>query len=487
MKNVFKKIMAMALIIAMIVGVLPSVFAANVAGFTDVQDDAWYAKYVEYVAFQDLMTGTSPTTFEPDSGLTRAMTATVLWRMAGEPPVYNKSTFTDLKSDWYMNAVAWAQAKDVVNGTSATTFEPDAFATREQIVAMLWRYSGSPKVEADYLKDYTDASRISGYARDAFNWAISVGILSGYKNQLTPRDNATRAEFAKMIYQYAELNKPCTHEWDEGKVTKEPTCTEAGEKLLTCTKCGETKTEPIPAKGHHYGDDGKCTDCGAEKPVDPTEPTTPPTPSGDEYVLTNELKDGDKVIIVCAAKKTALSGEYKGFYNLGVEVAPVDGKITTDNTAIVWTVGKNGDKYTFSYNGKKIGLQESYSSMPLEAKYTDWTISDATAENTHYVYNGDREVYMEYQESFGTWSAYKDNSKDTELFELSFYVKGGKTPEPTEPTEPPTPPTPAAEEYVKTTTLKEGDEVIIVCGAKNMALSAEYSGNFNKGVPVTPG
>lgn len=246
MKHAFKKIMALVLALAVIIGVLPSVFAASIGDFKDVKNDAWYAKYVEYVVFQDLMNGTGATTFEPDSALTRAMTATVLWRIAGEPPVYNKSTFTDLKADWYKNAVAWAQANKVVNGITATTFEPDTFVTREQIVTMMWRYKGSPKVEGDFTKDFKDASKISAYAKDAFNWAISVGIINGDKGKLNPQNNATRAEFAKIIYQYAELTKPCSHAWDEGKVTKEATCTEAGEKLFTCTKCGATKTESIP-------------------------------------------------------------------------------------------------------------------------------------------------------------------------------------------------------------------------------------------------
>ena len=280
MKQAFKRIMALALVIAVMLGVLPSVLAANIGNFTDVKDDAWYAKYVEYVVFQDLMNGTSATTFEPNSALTRAMTATVLWRVAGEPPVYNKSTFTDLKGDWYMNAVAWAQAEKVVNGVTATTFAPDSFVTREQIVAMMWRFKGSPAVEGDYLKDFKDAAKVSAYARDAFNWAISVGIINGDNGSLKPQANATRAEFAKIIYQYAQLTKPCAHAWDEGKVTKEATCTEAGEKTFTCTKCGVTKTEPIPAKGHTYGEDGKCTVCGEQKPDEPT----PPTPT-EEYVV----------------------------------------------------------------------------------------------------------------------------------------------------------------------------------------------------------
>ena len=127
---------------------------------------------------------------------------------------------------------------------------------------MVWRFYDEPTVEGDNLKSFPDAANVSAYARDAFNWAISKGIIGGSDGKLLPQGNATRAEMAKIIAVFVQKTTPCTkHVWDEGKVTKEPTCTEKGEKLYTCTVCGETKTEEIPAKGHTYVD-GKCADCG---------------------------------------------------------------------------------------------------------------------------------------------------------------------------------------------------------------------------------
>ena len=266
MKHAFKKIMALLLAVVMILGILPAAFAANVGPFTDVKESDWFAPYVKFVYEHDpqLMNGVTPTTFVPDGTCTRAMAVTVLYRLADPViPSVKPSTFTDLKGDWYKNAVAWGQKTGVVKGVTETTFDPDGLVTREQLVTMVWRFYDEPTVEGDNLKSFPDAANVSAYARDAFNWAISKGIIGGSDGKLLPQGNATRAEMAKIIAVFVQKTTPCTeHVWDEGKVTKEPTCTEKGEKLYTCTICGETKTEEVPAKGHNYVD-GKCADCGA--------------------------------------------------------------------------------------------------------------------------------------------------------------------------------------------------------------------------------
>ena len=266
MKHAFKKFMALLLAVVMILGILPAAFAAdaNVGSFTDVKESDWFAPYVKFVYEHDpqLMNGVTPTTFGPEGTCTRAMAVTVLYRLADPViPSVKPSTFTDLKGDWYKNAVAWGQKTGVVKGVTETTFDPEGLVTREQLVTMVWRFYGMPIVEGDNLKSFPDAANVSAYARDAFNWAISKGIIGGSDGKLLPQGNATRAEMAKIIAVFVQKTAPCTkHVWDEGKVTKEPTCTEKGEKLYTCTVCGETKTEEIPAKGHTYVD-GKCVDC----------------------------------------------------------------------------------------------------------------------------------------------------------------------------------------------------------------------------------
>lgn len=266
MKHAFKKTLAFLLALVMVIGVLPSVFAANVGPFTDVKDTDWFAPYVEFVSEHDpmLMNGVTTTTFDPNGTCTRAMAAVVLYRLADPViPSVKPSTFTDLTQDWYKNGVAWAQQHGIVNGVGGNRFDPNGKVTREQLVAMMWRYAGEPEVKEDYLKTFPDSNKIAGYAKAAFNWAVSMGIINGYENgKLLPQGNATRAEFAKIISVFVEVTSPCTeHTWDEGKVTKEATCTEDGEKTYTCTRCGETKTEVIPATGHTYVD-GVCTGCG---------------------------------------------------------------------------------------------------------------------------------------------------------------------------------------------------------------------------------
>ena len=271
MKHAFKKVMALLLAVAMIVGILPAVLAADTLPFTDVKESDWFAPYVEYVYNHEpqLMNGMTEDTFEPQGTLTRAMAAVVLYRLADPViPSIKPSTFTDLTEDWYKNGIAWAQQNGVVNGISENKFDPDGLVTREQLVTMIWRYNESPVVEKNYLKNFPDAAKISDYAKEAFNWAISKKIISGTVNSddtitLNPQGNATRAEFAKIISVFADVTQGCEagHSWDEGVITVQPTCTEPGEKVYTCVRCDETKTEEIPAMGHTYYD-GACYVCG---------------------------------------------------------------------------------------------------------------------------------------------------------------------------------------------------------------------------------
>ena len=265
MKNAIKKILAFVLVIAMIAGVLPSVFAADIVEpFTDVKTSDWFADYVEFVYEHEpqLMNGMTETTFVPQGTCTRAMAAVVLYRL--EDPVVpsiKPSTFTDLTLDWYKNGIAWAQANGVVNGVTETTFVPEGLVTREQLVTMLWRYAGEPAVNGDFLKDFPDADMVAPYAKEAFNWAISLGIIGGANGYLNPKGNATRAEFAKILYVFIQTNTPCEHKWDDGKVTKPATCIETGIMTYTCKLCGATKEEEIPLGDHSYVD-GVCEYCG---------------------------------------------------------------------------------------------------------------------------------------------------------------------------------------------------------------------------------
>lgn len=177
----------------------------SVSGFGDVPQTSWFADAVKYVSENKLMNGTSTTAFSPNENMSRAMLATVLYRMSGETAEAD-SSFGDVSSSaYYAAAVNWASSKGIVNGMGADAFSPNASITREQLAAMLYRYAGEPSVSAD-LSAYTDAVSISPYAEKAVEWCVAKGILSGKSaTRLAPQDTATRAECAAMLQRFAVL------------------------------------------------------------------------------------------------------------------------------------------------------------------------------------------------------------------------------------------------------------------------------------------
>lgn len=177
----------------------------GVSGFGDVPQTSWFADAVRYVTGKSLMNGTSTTAFSPNGNMSRAMLATVLYRMSGETAEAG-SSFGDVSSSaYYAAAVNWASSKGIVNGMGADAFSPNASITREQLAAMLYRYAGEPSVSAD-LSAYTDAVSISPYAEKAVEWCVAKGILSGKSaTRLAPQDTATRAECAAMLQRFAAL------------------------------------------------------------------------------------------------------------------------------------------------------------------------------------------------------------------------------------------------------------------------------------------
>lgn len=177
----------------------------GVSGFRDVGQNDWFASAVQYVNGKSLMNGTSTTAFSPNENMSRVMLATVLYRMSGETAEAG-SSFRDVSSSaYYAAAVGWASDKEIVNGTGANAFSPNASVTREQLAAMLYRYAGEPSVSAD-LSAYTDTVDISPYASKAVEWCVAKGILSGKSaTRLAPQDTATRAECAAMLQRFAAL------------------------------------------------------------------------------------------------------------------------------------------------------------------------------------------------------------------------------------------------------------------------------------------
>ena len=188
-------------------------FTQNQSGtlpFTDVKTGDWFYEAVQYVYDKGMMTGVSADRFAPASTTTRGMIVTILYRLENEPAVSGGSAFTDVESGaWYADAVAWAAANDIVNGTSATTFAPNSPITREQMATMLYRFAQYKGMDAVTLQEnltgYPDGDQVSDYAIPAMNWAVGQGLIAGMENgTLVPQGSATRAQVATILMRFCE-------------------------------------------------------------------------------------------------------------------------------------------------------------------------------------------------------------------------------------------------------------------------------------------
>lgn len=156
--------------------------------FTDVLTNAWYYDVVSYAYANGLMDGVSATQFDPKGTMTRAMVWTILARIDGE---------TITGSDWASTVRVWAMAKGVSDGTN-----PNSPVTREQLVTMLWRYAGE-SYAADSLSAWTDAASVSDWAEIAVIWAVNRGIITGMTSTtIAPQSSATRAQCAAILMRY---------------------------------------------------------------------------------------------------------------------------------------------------------------------------------------------------------------------------------------------------------------------------------------------
>ena len=176
--------------------------------FTDVASSEWYYEAVQYVYNNELMNGMSATTFEPNSTTTRGMIVTMLYRLENEPTAASAG-FTDVAAgQWYTDAVNWAAANNIVNGYGDDQFGPTDTITREQMAAILYRYAqykGYDVTASADLSAYTDAANISSYAVSAMQWAVSEGLINGITDTtLVPGGSATRAQVAAILMRFCE-------------------------------------------------------------------------------------------------------------------------------------------------------------------------------------------------------------------------------------------------------------------------------------------
>ena len=180
--------------------------------FDDVKTSDWFYHDVEYVYYNRLMGGVGNNLFDPNGECTRGMVVTVLYRMEDSPKHSGANPFTDLKYDWYKDAVIWAAENSIVNGVGDGKFSPDENVTREQLATILCRYAAfkGPYNPDDgvMLAGFKDQDKVSYWALDAMSWAVGVGLIGGSNEKdglyLMPQGNALRCQVAAILHRYCE-------------------------------------------------------------------------------------------------------------------------------------------------------------------------------------------------------------------------------------------------------------------------------------------
>ena len=182
--------------------------------------DNWAHAGLDYCIYSGYINGLSATTVDPSGTCTRAQLVCILYRIQGEPKVVEgyeldklRAPFDDVpRGQWYTNAILWAKLTRIVNGTSATTFDPSGQITREQLAAILYRYTAKYAPDATgnaaSLAHYPDAGSVSAYARDAMAWAVGNGLIKGLPHDKTdylePGGSTTRAQVATILMRYKQ-------------------------------------------------------------------------------------------------------------------------------------------------------------------------------------------------------------------------------------------------------------------------------------------
>ena len=186
-------------------------------GFRDVAGPAdWSHEGIDYCVRRSLMVGTGVGTFSPDMACSRAQIVQILYNLSGDKTDYGNYylPFTDVApGDWFYEAVAWAYANDIVAGTSASTFAPNDVITREQMAVILYGYTAKFAPEftgnAASLNTFPDAGSVANWAYAAMSWAVGNGLISGMGSggvsYLAPQGSATRAQASAIIMRYCQL------------------------------------------------------------------------------------------------------------------------------------------------------------------------------------------------------------------------------------------------------------------------------------------
>ena len=187
---------------------ISATFSRGTLPFTDVKRTDWFYDAVSFTYHMGIMDGVETNKFSPSTTITRAMVATMLWRMAGEP--YASGTYFDDVSygRYYTTAVAWSARNNIIEGSGANTFGVNDPITREQLAVILYRYAKymNYSTTTSSLYGYDDANKVSSWAKDAMGWAVRNGVIGGVTNTtLCPNNTATRAEVAQMFMNFYDF------------------------------------------------------------------------------------------------------------------------------------------------------------------------------------------------------------------------------------------------------------------------------------------
>ena len=204
--EIMKKNLAFLITAFLFISQFSSAQAVDIT-YGDVLETAWYAESIRYTSEHRLMNGVGNNQFDPDGFVTRAMFATILYRLDGSSEETGTVPFKDVsEGSYYESAVAWAAKNGIVGGYSSTQFGPDDNITREQLAAILYRYAtkkGYNTTQKSTLEQYADANKISTFAVDGMRWAHAAGIVNGISNSaLGPQSSATRSQVATMTMRF---------------------------------------------------------------------------------------------------------------------------------------------------------------------------------------------------------------------------------------------------------------------------------------------
>lgn len=243
-----RRIAAFLLALVLVWALAPAALAAEwTSPFTDVKVGDWFYEGVGYACDQGLFSGMSETSFAPNDTMNRAMLVTCLWRLAGRPAA-GETSFADVPTGrYYSQAVAWASGNGLVSGEGDNRFNPAGNIRREQLAAVLLRYarfSGKAAEERGGLGQFRDADRVSSYAAEAMEWAVSAGILSGVRGgdgslRLEPDQGATRAQVAVVLMHFDEYLTAAQPEQPDEPDQPEPVDIPASKPEDTLTVAGK--------------------------------------------------------------------------------------------------------------------------------------------------------------------------------------------------------------------------------------------------------